>query len=135
MRNFAKVFGQTKPVIGMVHLGALPGSPLYDEKAGIAGLLAGAQADLRALQAAGFDAVMFGNENDRPYEFAVDTASTATMAAVIGALRSVAERAKAGDPALKSAPHHAPRRRLDETQAARKPVLVWHEPDQAVAAE
>ena len=88
MRNFAKVFGQTKPVIGMVHLGALPGSPLYDEKAGIAGLLAGAQADLRALQAAGFDAVMFGNENDRPYEFAVDTASTATMAAVIGALRS-----------------------------------------------
>ena len=88
MRNFAKVFGQTKPVIGMVHLGALPGSPLYDEKAGIAGLLAGARADLKALQAAGFDAVMFGNENDRPYEFAVDTASTATMAAVIGALRS-----------------------------------------------
>ena len=88
MRNFATVFGQTKPVIGMVHLGALPGSPLYDEKAGIAGLLSGARADLRALQAAGYDAVMFGNENDRPYEFAVDTASTATMAAVIGALRS-----------------------------------------------
>ena len=30
---------------------------------------------------------MFGNENDRPYEFAVDTASTATMAYVIGRLR------------------------------------------------
>ncbi|MEO6298002.1 MAG: BtpA/SgcQ family protein, partial [Paracoccaceae bacterium] len=39
-------------------------------------------------QAAGFDAVMFGNENDRPYEFKVDTASTATMAAIIGALKS-----------------------------------------------
>jgi hypothetical protein len=30
---------------------------------------------------------MFGNENDRPYEFTVDTASTATMAYVIGRLR------------------------------------------------
>jgi len=87
-RNFRKVFGDTKPVIAMVHLGALPGSPLYDAEAGIAGLLAGARKDLAALQAAGFDAVMFGNENDRPYEFAVDTASTATMAYVIGALRS-----------------------------------------------
>ncbi|MEY3939744.1 MAG: hypothetical protein RLZZ604_204, partial [Pseudomonadota bacterium] len=24
---------------------------------------------------------------------------------------------------------------LDETQAARKPVLIWREPEQAVAAE
>ena len=30
---------------------------------------------------------MFGNENDRPYEFRVDTASTATMAYVIGRVR------------------------------------------------
>lgn len=87
MQNFRKVFGPGKPVIAMVHLGALPGSPLYDEGAGIEGLVAGARADLLALQAAGFDAVMFGNENDRPYEFKVDTASTATMAMVIGRLR------------------------------------------------
>ena len=33
------------------------------------------------------DAVMFGNENDRPYEIKVDAASTATMAYVIGRLR------------------------------------------------
>lgn len=87
MNNFRRVFGAGKPVIAMVHLGALPGSPLHDADAGIAGLVAGARADLLALQAAGFDAVMFGNENDRPYEFAVDTASTATMAYVIGQLR------------------------------------------------
>ena len=86
MRNFKAVFGAGKPVIGMVHLGALPGSPLYDADSGLAGLVAGARADLRALQAAGFDAVMFGNENDRPYEFKVDVASTATMAFVIGQL-------------------------------------------------
>lgn len=64
-----------------------------------------------------------------------ETESKATLDQFIGAMRSVVHRAKAGDPSLKSAPHHAPRRRLDETQAARKPVLVWQEPDVAVAAE
>ena len=88
MTRFRKVFGTGKPVIGMVHLGALPGTPLYDRNAGLEGLVAGARADLAALQAASFDAVMFGNENDRPYEFQVDPASTATMAYVIGQLRS-----------------------------------------------
>lgn len=87
MSNFTRVFGRGKPVIAMVHLGALPGSPLYDAQAGIEGLIAAARADLDALQAAGFDAVMFGNENDRPYELRVDPASTATMAHVIGRLR------------------------------------------------
>jgi membrane complex biogenesis BtpA family protein len=86
--RFKRVFGETKPVIAMVHFGALPGSPLHDAEAGIAGLLEGCRKDLRALQAAGFDAVMFGNENDRPYEFKVDQATLATMATVIGQLRS-----------------------------------------------
>lgn len=88
MSKFAQVFGVAKPVIGMVHIGALPGAPLYDAQGGPQALLDGARRDLLALQAAGFDAVMFGNENDRPYEFEVDTASTATMAWTIGALRS-----------------------------------------------
>ena len=64
-----------------------------------------------------------------------ETESKAALDQFIGALRSVAERAKAGDPALKAAPVHAPRRRLDETGAARKPVLVWKEPPVAEAAE
>lgn len=85
--NFERVFGQAKPVIGMVHLGALPGTPLHDAERGLEGLVADAAKDLEALQAAGFDAVMFGNENDRPYELEVDRASTATMAYVIGRLR------------------------------------------------
>ncbi len=86
-QNFKRVFGGGKPVIGMVHLGALPGSPLYDRERGLAALVEAAAKDLDALQGAGFDAVMFGNENDRPYEFDVDRASTATMAYVIGQLR------------------------------------------------
>jgi hypothetical protein len=53
----------------------------------------------------------------------------------IVASRSVAERAKAGDQSLKAAPVHAPRRRLDETLAARKPVLVYQKAPQAAAAE
>jgi glycine dehydrogenase subunit 2 len=64
-----------------------------------------------------------------------ETESKAALDQFIGALRNVAERAKAGDASLKSAPHFAPRRRLDETLAARKPVLVWKEPELPVAAE
>lgn len=64
-----------------------------------------------------------------------ETESKAALDQFIGALRSVAERAKAGDAALKSAPHFAPRRRLDETMAARRPVLVWKDVPLAEAAE
>ena len=88
MSRFQALFGSTKPAIAMVHIGALPGSPLYDADGGLEKLLADARKDLQALQAAGFDAVMFGNENDRPYAFEVDTASTATMAYLIGQLHS-----------------------------------------------
>jgi predicted TIM-barrel enzyme len=59
--KFRKVFGNTKPVIAMVHIGALPGSPLYDSEGGLERLIADARKDLTALQNAGVDAVMFGN--------------------------------------------------------------------------
>ncbi len=87
MTRFRQLFGSVKPVIAMVHVGALPGTPMHDEGRGVEGIIADARADLGALQAAGFDAVMFGNENDRPYELRVDVASTATMGYVIGRLR------------------------------------------------
>jgi glycine dehydrogenase subunit 2 len=45
----------------------------------------------------------------------------------IAALRHIAERARAGDAELAQAPVHAPRRRLDETLAARKPRLVFQD--------
>ena len=65
-----------------------------------------------------------------------ETESKAALDQFIGALRHVAERAKAGDARLKTAPHFAPRSRLDETGAARKPVLVWKDvPPQQQAAE
>ena len=58
-----------------------------------------------------------------------ETESKATLDQFAAAMRSLAERAKSGDESLKSAPHHAPRARLDEAQAARKPVLAWQVPD------
>jgi glycine dehydrogenase subunit 2 len=64
-----------------------------------------------------------------------ETESKASLDQFVGAFRAVAERSRAGDPALKTAPHFAPRRRLDETLAARKPVLAWKEPADAEAAE
>jgi len=57
-----------------------------------------------------------------------ETESRAALDQFIAAMRSIAERAKAGDETLKAAPIHAPRRRLDETLAARKPVLTYNNP-------
>ena len=54
-----------------------------------------------------------------------ETESKAGLDQFIAALRSVAERARSGDETLRTAPHFAPRRRLDETLAARKPVLAY----------
>ena len=54
-----------------------------------------------------------------------ETESKASLDQFIGAVRSIAERAKAGDQSLKAAPIYAPRRRLDETLAARKPILTY----------
>ena len=57
-----------------------------------------------------------------------ETESKANLDQFIAALRSIAERAKAGDASLKEAPVYAPRRRLDETLAARKPILSYNNP-------
>ncbi|GMN02152.1 aminomethyl-transferring glycine dehydrogenase subunit GcvPB [Erythrobacter sp. MTPC3] len=58
-----------------------------------------------------------------------ETESKASLDQFIEAFRSVTERALAGDETMKEAPYYAPRRRLDETAAARKPKLSWSAPD------
>ncbi len=65
-----------------------------------------------------------------------ETESKASLDQLIGAMRSVATRMLT-EPAdtFRTAPHLAPRRRLDETAAARKPVLTWREPEGLAAAE
>ena len=54
-----------------------------------------------------------------------ETESKAGLDRFIASLRSLATKARDGDETLHSAPMLAPRRRLDETLAARRPVLVW----------
>lgn len=54
-----------------------------------------------------------------------ETESKAAIDQFIAAFRGVVERALAGDEALRQAPYYAPRRRLDETAAARKPKLAF----------
>jgi len=83
-----ELFAGRKVVIGMVHLKALPGTPLYDETAGMEAILKAAEHDLDALQEGGIDGVMFCNENDRPYVLTAGSATVAAMSAVVGALKS-----------------------------------------------
>ncbi len=79
--------GVTKPIIGMVHLPALPGTPLFDANGGMKAIREWVKEDLDALQAGGIDAVMFCNENDRPYRLDSDFASVSAMADVVGTMR------------------------------------------------
>lgn len=76
-----------KVVIAMAHIGALPGSPLYDPDGGIQKLIDDVAADVEKLQAGGVDAIMFGNENDRPYVFKAVPESIAAMTAIVQALK------------------------------------------------
>lgn len=79
--------GAEKPIIGMAHLPALPGTPLYDAARGMDHVRDWVRRDLEALQSGGIDAVMFCNENDRPYRLDADMASVAAMADVVASLR------------------------------------------------
>ena len=80
--------GDTKKiVIAMVHIGALPGAPGYDAVGGVDKLVEGVLADIERLQAGGVDALMFGNENDRPYVFKAPLEGVAAMTAVVQAAK------------------------------------------------
>ncbi len=76
-----------KPIVGMVHLPALPGSPLYDAAGGMVAIRDWVRRDLAALQDGGIHAVMFCNENDRPYRLDADIASAAALADVVASVR------------------------------------------------
>ncbi|HEX4889783.1 MAG TPA: aminomethyl-transferring glycine dehydrogenase subunit GcvPB [Alphaproteobacteria bacterium] len=58
-----------------------------------------------------------------------ETESRESLDQLIHVLRNLAKAAKSGDTArFTQAPHFAPRNRLDETRAARAPVLRWRPP-------
>ena len=79
--------GAPKPIVAMAHLPPLPGTPLYDAVGGMGAVRDWVRRDLDALQAGGVHAVMFCNENDRPYTLDADHASVAGLADVVASLR------------------------------------------------
>ena len=81
------LFARKKPIIAMAHLGPLPGAPGYDADGGVEALIAAVAADVEKLQAGGVDAVMFGNEGDRPYVLKAAPESLAAMAAIVAAVK------------------------------------------------
>ncbi len=82
--RFAKIFGAgSKPVIAMAHLPALPGAPLHDAGTGMQGVVDAVARDVEILLGEGVDAVMFCNENDRPYRLDASLADAAAMARVV----------------------------------------------------
>jgi uncharacterized protein len=76
-----------KTVVAMAHIGALPGTPLYDADGGMERLIEGVVKDVEQLQAGAVDAIMFGNENDRPYELTAPAEAIAAMTAVVMAVK------------------------------------------------
>ncbi len=84
--DIEEVFGKKKVIIGMVHFPPLPGSPLYDEKQDMKYIRERIKGDVKRLQNGGIDALMFCNENDRPYVFKANYSTISAMSETIGEL-------------------------------------------------
>lgn len=81
-----ELFGTEKPVLGMLHLMAMPTDPKYDPVGGVEAVLERAKRDLKALQDGGIDGIIFCNEFSIPYTSNVRSVTIATMARIIGEL-------------------------------------------------
>jgi hypothetical protein len=81
------LFAQKKPIIAMAHIGPLPGAPGYDADGGIDALTEAVAADIEKLQGGGVDAIMFGNEGDRPYLLKATPESLAAMSVIVARLK------------------------------------------------
>lgn len=83
MSRFHTIFpGIAKPLIAMAHVPPLPGTPLYDATTGVEGLIDHVKRDTELLLAGGFDAVLFCNEGDRPYQLRAGLEASAVMTRV-----------------------------------------------------
>jgi membrane complex biogenesis BtpA family protein len=82
-----ELFGRDKPIIAMAHVPALPGTPRYDAGKGVTGLIDRLAPDVEYLVRGGVDAIMFCNEDDRPYVFHAGMEQVAAMTRVVTELR------------------------------------------------
>ena len=82
------LFGTDKPVIGMMHLLAMPTDSKYDVSGGMKKIIERARKDLIALVSGGVDGVLFCNEYSIPYLDNVRPITIACMARIIGELKT-----------------------------------------------
>jgi uncharacterized protein len=72
-----------KPLIAMAHVPPLPGTPLFDQEKGVQGLIDQVRRDSELLLDGGFDALLFCNEGDRPYQLQAGLEAAAVMTRVV----------------------------------------------------
>ncbi len=65
MKKFKKIFKSKKPIIGMIHIDALPGTP--KSKNNMKEIITKARKEAEIYKEAGIDAVMIENMHDVPY--------------------------------------------------------------------
>ena len=80
---FKDLFKTEKPIIAMAHIPALPGTPRYDHRGGMQYLVDWVRRDVELLVDGGVDAIMFCNEDDRPYVFEAGIEQVAAMSRVV----------------------------------------------------
>jgi hypothetical protein len=84
-----ELFGTHKPVIAMAHLPPLPGTPRWQPSITIEQMIGSVRTDVDKLYRAGVDAVMFCNEDDRPYTFTAPPEAIAVMTRIVTEVRPV----------------------------------------------
>ena len=89
LKSLKEMFGVEKPIIGMVHLLPLPGSPSYDFY-GMEAVIEHALRDAEALVSGGVDALMVENMWDLPYYVGMEVPPEEMTAQAVAA-RAVVE--------------------------------------------
>ena len=78
-----QLFQHDQPIIAMAHIPALPGTPRYNEALGMDHLVEAVKPDIEILLEAGVDAILFCNEDDRPYLLKAGIEQIAAMTSVV----------------------------------------------------
>lgn len=79
--SFNEIFHVYKPIIGVIHLKPLPGSPLYDDD--IEDVISCAVRDARSLDEGGVDAILIENFGDIPYLKKVNDPETIAAMSIV----------------------------------------------------
>ncbi len=93
MPGFRDLFPAAKPVIGVIHLPALPG---YRGSPGLAAVVAHALAELATYRVGSLDGVLVENENDQPHRVEAGRETIAAMTAVTRELVAAARSLPVG---------------------------------------